>query len=521
MFFALMLLSLAGCRQQDVEEASVSLSAKDLTFAKDGGREVITVTSTGSEWSAFSTDSEWLTVSRSGDKLTVEASPNLKGHERKATVVVLAGAANGKIEVRQTKADIVLSLSDTEVTIPTRGGVKYVTLETNAETWSIEEIDEETSKWLKILKGGGLLIFDVARNNTMEARTGYLYINIDGERKEISITQPGLTKFILPCPPTDFDMRRLIDFELARGSEVMYLSESAEYSNMKLMGEYKFLTPSKYMNMLTYYTNDARDNVYARAESTIWFKQGQSEPVELKEFIEFLIENGYEKMPDPNTKWIFYRNTETRMRVAIKVVMDASVQGAKVQFDLLYVQPQPFATFDRVPLGEAGVVDLLVQRKKLSEIMTLEQSLGSAYISELTSMGEVNPEETAIVTFKPQAGNKTEELRTYILYTTKSDPKKSPAPELIGSPEQISFYWQDLSLALWDRGDGEMLMTREFEKLMTDAGYDYFYKKKEFYAFKKQYNDTTNIILFVTPVEYDFVFGGKKSLNVSLQAQKR
>ena len=66
---ALVFLLPTGCKpDSDVEEATLELSSSTLRFTKDGGEQVVTITTNRENWSAFSPQEDaWVKLKEEGE----------------------------------------------------------------------------------------------------------------------------------------------------------------------------------------------------------------------------------------------------------------------------------------------------------------------------------------------------------------------------------------------------------------------------------------------------------------------
>ena len=81
---ALVFLLPTSCKpDSDVEEATLELSPSTLHFTKDGGEQVVTITTNRENWSAFSPQEDaWVKLKEEGSTLRVSVPANPRSEER-------------------------------------------------------------------------------------------------------------------------------------------------------------------------------------------------------------------------------------------------------------------------------------------------------------------------------------------------------------------------------------------------------------------------------------------------------
>ena len=109
---ALVFLLPTGCKpDSDVEEATLELSPSTLRFTKDGGEQVVTITTNRENWSAFSPQEDaWVKLKEEGSTLRVSVPANPRSEERTTSVIVNAGGLQRRIAIRQSAGEASLTL---------------------------------------------------------------------------------------------------------------------------------------------------------------------------------------------------------------------------------------------------------------------------------------------------------------------------------------------------------------------------------------------------------------------------
>ncbi len=504
----------AACNPKDeTEVATLTLGKKALTFANSGGDETVSVETNQDSWVAFVSNGDWINLTKSGSKLKVVAKANDKGEVRTATVVVLAGGAQDLIEVTQSKADITISLdfSETELFMPTKGGQKFVEVKANSDEWSLEELDADVT-WLNVVKTSSLIVIEAQENTTFETREVSLFAKTaTGETKEISISQAGKSKYLLPNMDLKFDLRNVIYFEAARGSIVKSLSDPYENPYFgSAPGQYIFYTASDRMPLIGYVLETAQDTRYAGAVTLLLF-ENPDKTTELTEYEAFLKENGFVKDATSSESLRRFSNSEKMMNVSIEVTEKV---GADVVFTFEVKQPQEYKTFSKFPYGADGTAFNFIGdfTKKVTDVDDYEAGLGSTQRLDWGAMGKVVTTEVLLRMFTTNKTGDEEAQRGYFFYTTESN-STTPA-ERLQSVVELDLYFTDITLALWKDG-GKYKLTKEFEALATKEGFAFRGTSQGYFVFSKEASEGRTLMLFVGFAKYKNVLDGADCLNVA------
>ena len=153
LFICGIVLCLCSCAKEDeFEMPTLVLSESSVSFDKGVGERTISVTTNQNSWIASSPqEGDWLSLVQDGNVLKVKAAENKMGTERTGHVIVNANGATGKIEVRQSAADVTLDVVPTAIYLPQSGGEKVVDVTTNTSAYDVVLSEDVT--WLKIIKG--------------------------------------------------------------------------------------------------------------------------------------------------------------------------------------------------------------------------------------------------------------------------------------------------------------------------------------------------------------------------------
>ena len=87
-----LLFLLPACKTtEEVEEATLALSAETLTFSKESGEQTVIVSTNKDSWMAFSPqEASWINLRQEGNTLHIQAEANELGRERLGAVIVSA-----------------------------------------------------------------------------------------------------------------------------------------------------------------------------------------------------------------------------------------------------------------------------------------------------------------------------------------------------------------------------------------------------------------------------------------------
>jgi hypothetical protein len=113
---------------------------------------------------------------------------------------------------------ISLHVSETEVYFAAKGGVKTLTVRTNASSWSVSA----ESSWCPAKKSGTSLILNCAANISSSLRDDYFYVNAGGKQVRVSIRQQAKQESIsLSLSTTE------VVFEAGGGTETVNVYTNA------------------------------------------------------------------------------------------------------------------------------------------------------------------------------------------------------------------------------------------------------------------------------------------------------
>ena len=194
-----LLFLLPACKTtEEVEEATLALSAETLTFAKESGEQTVTVSTNKDSWMAFSPqEASWINLRQEGNTLHIQAEANELGRERLGAVIVSAGGAQRRITIRQTAADIVLQPEVTHLAFFRDGGRKVVHFKANTSDFQIELAPG--AEWLTV-EGKSRDSFTLVAKATTEKllRTTKVTLVSGNAVQELTVEQEGSLPYVLP-----------------------------------------------------------------------------------------------------------------------------------------------------------------------------------------------------------------------------------------------------------------------------------------------------------------------------------
>ena len=185
----------------DVPEATITLSAQNLTFSEEGEEKNVTVTVSTSF--SITCDQPWLVVSagsvfKGESVLRLTARENLTGAARSATVTFACNTPGSEkkatIQVSQAALTPSITLSPTSLSFGEAGGEQEVEMTANT-TWNIAS---DGAYWLSVnrvsaVKGTSKLTVKVIRNFSDQPRTGTVTFSFDEKIVTLAVSQEAGT----------------------------------------------------------------------------------------------------------------------------------------------------------------------------------------------------------------------------------------------------------------------------------------------------------------------------------------
>ncbi|MDY6130183.1 MAG: BACON domain-containing protein [Prevotella sp.] len=453
------LLFVSSCAKEDeFELPTLVLSESSIVFDKGFNERNITVNTNQDKWTASSPhEGDWVAIVQDGNVLKIRASENKMGTERTSHVIVNANGATGKIEMRQSAADILLEVMPEAIYLPQSGGEKIIDITTNASKYDVttsEEVD-----WLRIYQFDEEIKLVAEKNITDDVRNVKLYAKSGDKTREITVSQSGLQRYILPVNPGfPQDVHKIMEYELGRGS---YMRDyQAAYPAFGLEETYTFVTPSPIFTLMQYCSPDG---ITSSQIITIGDGMQAVKAVKDKAFEKFLINNGYVRSNSESDRE--YLNETDLLALKVYVSEKPESQGVNLTFTPVLKQPGEYKTFDKLPFYP---LELLQKPDvKFAEVEKYEQKAGSR--EEERTMNEHNPTEVAQIQYVLNGSETQAYGRIHIFFTTDAEGKADPN---LGSVQIGALLFKNTDLGLWKYGS-KWIVTNELKKKMSEEGFSY------------------------------------------------
>jgi hypothetical protein len=461
LFICGIVLCLCSCAKEDeFEMPTLVLSESSVSFDKGVGERTISVTTNQNSWIASSPqEGDWLSLVQDGNVLKVKVAENKMGTERISHVIVNANGATGKIEVRQSAADVTLDVVPTAIYLPQSGGEKVVDVTTNTSAYDVVLSEDVT--WLKIIKGDEEIKLVAERNDSYLNREVKLYAKSGNQTREIVVSQSGIQRFVLPINPgLPQDVHKIMEYELGRGSYLREYQSAMPAYGLEEM--YTFITPSPIFTLMQY---SSADGITPSQIITVGDGATTVEAVKDKAFAKFLADNGYVRSNSASDRE--YVNDKELLALKVYISEKVGNQGVNLTFTPVMKQVGDYKTFDRLPYYPLEL--LQDDNVKLAQVEKYEQDAGSK--EEERSFNENKNTEVSQLqyTLKANSDASAPYGRIHIFYTTDKDGK---SPAKLGSVQIGALLFKDTSLGLWKYGN-KWVVTNEFKKKLGDEGFSY------------------------------------------------
>lgn len=347
--FTMICLALTSCTKDDVEESTLALSTNACEFTNAAGDQSVAVTTNEEKWNAIS-NVEWVHAEAFGSTLTVKVDANESTKDRSAEILVIAGTASEKIEVRQSASDIAIIAVPEKLDVTQYDASYILDIKANSENWSAQSDVDWITANAKTFKGE--VVVNVQRNPAKEDRMGNILLSYNGNVvKKLAVHQVGMTYYILPMMKPFATVKELRSFELDRRS--LQLPEDL------FGGTVVYETDSPVYNKIIYTLTDESVKavkgitMYATSRESLEAADGAAK---------LLVENGFTKQ-DENT---YTKETDAELIGAKFVYGDEN--KLVITYDPKQTKPQP--TFDNFPygnveFGKATVKDIEEYEKTL------------------------------------------------------------------------------------------------------------------------------------------------------------
>ncbi len=327
------LLFATSCSKDEIDDsAELAVSEEVIAFEAKAAEKTITVTTDEDNWKAFATASEWVTLTRNGANLVVKVAENKSVNSRKCDIVLMAGSANGKIEVTQKGAEGAGTIAPNDIKVDQYEGDVVVDIVANDEEWTATT----DADWITLTprQYKHELGIKYAENKERTERTARITVTIGNVNKEIVVKQSGILFYLLPYLDFSGNARTIKEFEFARKSDMIDRTPDAD--------DWNFNTRSPYLWRVRYFMKDASGNAYQEAHT---YARGIKEfKEELPGFITFLEENGFKLKEGTDD---IYHNEEKSVSAQIKIIENRNI--AAVVYVYVPKQDKAYPTFKKFP----------------------------------------------------------------------------------------------------------------------------------------------------------------------------
>ncbi len=448
---ALLFFAIGACTPKDsFEETVLKLSETQLTFEKGVSEKVIEVTTNAESWIVSSPkEKEWLTIRREGKSLHISVAENKSGIERSTYINVIANGAAGKIEVVQHAADIVLSVSPGEIIIDAAGGERTVEVDTNAESWKLEDVSG--IKWLTISSKPqrGLIVITISENKSEDDRIAKIYASSGKEQKEIIIRQRGIKLFHLPYMDESPSANGLFDYERLQGHTLIKTPDGFFNTN-----KYVYITNAKYIQQISYEI-PGDSYIYNSAKLLSVYP----DVIASDKYKAFLAAQGFvykrESVDKSGVLSRIYECERENFIYFINCVIDKKKGAAEINMTASPKQKKEYPTFSAFPYRKS-LEFLSNPQIKAQQIIDWETTEGGSVLVEKSDEG---------LMFRGEK-DKTRAYTGWVFILEGPD-------NLIGSASQVSDYYTTYEKVYWIANNGARVITKEFAQLLAKEGFVY------------------------------------------------
>ncbi|WP_303207716.1 BACON domain-containing protein [Bacteroides oleiciplenus] len=477
--FAIMPLAFFSCDDDnEMEEATLEVSMDPVNFAKAGGEQTVTITTNMDKWVATSPlESSWLTLTQSGNQLSVKANINTEGVERKGYILVNAGSAAAKISVMQSAGDVILNISAEKVAFAKKGGEQRIDVVSN-DDFKVE-VDQAANTWLTttFMEGTNYFTISAGMNSGADERTGKIYITAGSTTKEVTVSQNGEELILLPFFAKEPTIGKIAAYEQERGSVLIKTPDGLFNAD-----QYHFATANEEFPLIIYACADAYSNYSQAATATT-----NGDLCKGDKFEKYMTTQGFEKKGEGQ-----YNHKEFPYSVAITF----EDGGATILATYAPKQSQDYPTFSEIPLKQqmewTGLFEEEIHGAKYAVVEDWEAKKGATLNTESSNL-------PAFAWFDPAKSDANTVARAYWINTEED---KAPA-EYISEINGARVLYDKIDLVMWQDGN-TYRMTKEFEKLLADAGFIYLSTSSNGYL---NYVKGNNALVFKVVQFSDFMVG--------------
>lgn len=374
------LLALLGlitsCQKDKLDEPLLELKSEEQVRVEHAAGEIIVGVETNqARWSAMS-NASWLVATRAGNNLLLTIEENRDLSPRQGVVVVSAGGLLRSITIdqegnNQIDLGMLTEAGERLIVLPNTGAERRYILPIESESWTATS----SADWLQVLAlpRSGELVLKAQDNETIDARTAEVKINLGTSSLTLQVKQLGKLHYLLPYNAWRGTLAEVDLQEKARGSAI---SGVPVLQNQVDIPYYTFKTQSEAFPTVRYEFMDYGSNfLYA----TVLIASKASIVYE-KAFWDFLVEQGYTRISpaDKSSGLIEYRHDEEK--TSLYILTQNTAQGPVGYVYLYPLDPKvegvkPSFSFD------PGFIDFT---KGLQEVEAWEATQGGRFDAEFT-----------------------------------------------------------------------------------------------------------------------------------------
>lgn len=474
-FAAMVLLSVfaISCTPKDdsPEEATLSLSSSSLVLtnaAQDPTAPQITVTTNQPKFTV-SSNASWLQAEASGTGVKISALANELGKDRKGEVLVFAGGLVEKIVVTQSAADIVLSVSPTDINVARAGREILIAVKTNSEVWNVET----EADWLKIDKVSEFVKVEVTPNSAEDTRVGKIIAKAGTKIEEIVITQAGMggQKFMLPLLEQKVNIYKIFNHENTQGNYfIKHESNGLSAFGIPAKNDfYQFAYSSPVFTTVTYVTDIATNTMYG-----IQMLSDDPESIGSDELRTFLTNAGFTLEKATEEGYVGERAEEG---YTTKVAVVNTEKECGILFAFEARQTKEYKTFEKFPWDQSPLLDN--PQWPSSKIVESEKAEGHTVVVK-TNQKHPQLTEMIQVTLKESSNQEVPHFRLYFMNVNE---EKGTSTDLTA---ELLTIWTNFELMAYESNE-TFILTNEFKELLNKNGFvKYFENEGKVYWYNKE-----------------------------------
>lgn len=157
--------------------------------SKSGGEGKVDIDYDGYVW-VINHKPDWVEIDENENDFLIKVEPNRTGQNREGTITIQSGKQLAQVAIRQMGYATVLKTDKNNINFETRGGVEYISIESDGCEWTASFPD-----WIKIENSDDGEAKITCFRNDKYYRTGLITIKEDNVSSVIYVTQGGKCNF--------------------------------------------------------------------------------------------------------------------------------------------------------------------------------------------------------------------------------------------------------------------------------------------------------------------------------------